>query len=81
MTEIIKGNMGHEPSSSTSGDITRGERYDAMQALKDAEETRPVGVVFKPLGVVLAEIAAMPQSEDEVLWPDWNREIRGREWG
>lgn len=40
-----------------------GERYDAMQALRDAE------------------IAALPQSEDEVLWPDWNREMRGREWG
>lgn len=55
-----------------------GEEYDAMQALRDAETARPIKV---PLSVVLAEIAALPQSEDEVLWPDWNREMRGKEWG
>lgn len=55
-----------------------GEGYDAMQALIDAEAARPVP---KPLKVALAEIANLPQSEDEILWPDWNREMRGKEWG
>lgn len=56
-----------------------GEAYDAMKALKDAEDARPI--ITRPLNVVLAEIAAMPQTEDEVFWPDWNREARGKEWG
>lgn len=55
-----------------------GEAYDAMKALRDAEEARPLA---KPPEVALAEIAAMPQIEDRVLLPNWNREARGKEWG
>lgn len=59
----------------------RGEGYDAMQALRYAEAAKPIIEVPKPLGVALVEIAALSQPEDEILWPNWNREMRGREWG
>ncbi|EKD85747.1 MAG: hypothetical protein ACD_37C00635G0001, partial [uncultured bacterium] len=76
----MKGAINEEPTSKVvvlidhTGARHSGERYDAMQALRDAETARPI-----KRG--LAEITALSQSEDEVLWPDWNRKMRGREWG
>lgn len=81
----MKGAINEEPTSRVvvlidhTGARHSGEGYDAMQALRDAETERPIDV--RPMAVVIAEIAALPQSENEVLWPDWNREMRGREWG